>query len=106
MSMQAFYTNVGDIVEGILKKVGLGDDAAKHVGDGAAAILSDFTTKWMSDEKAALLVLAKTFVASVVADPSTFLSAAEQLVVAAASQSLTITIDDARDAIRVHLLAA
>ena len=106
MSIRSFLINVADFFEGVGKKIGLGDKMSADIGNEVAAVLGSFIAKWKEDINQILLANAKPFADGVLNDPSTFLTAAEALLQKSLADGLTVTIDDARDAIRVHVLAA
>lgn len=106
MSIATLLHNIGDIIEGIEKRLGLSDDATKDIRAAGSAILTSFATKWASDSKIALLALAQPYVSKVVADPTTFLAQAEALIEEAASKELQVTVEDVKNALRTALIAA
>lgn len=106
MSISTLLHNIGDIIEGIEKKIGFSDDETKAIRAQGSAVLASFTTKWASDSKLSLLALALPYVDAVKNDPSTFLSQAESLIAAASAKELQITVEDAKDALRTALISA
>lgn len=106
MSLSVFFTNVGDIIEGIEKRLGIADNTAKESADAMAATLSTLTTKLMSDELTAVGKLAEQYVAGVVADPSTFVAASEKLAIDVAAATLSVVKKDVLDVFRVKVIAA
>lgn len=106
MSIATLLHNIGDIIEGFEKKLGISDEDAKAVRAQGAAILSAFATKWATDGKLALLALAAPHVGAIIADPTKFVSEAEAIVSEAANKELQVFIDDAKDALRTALIAS
>lgn len=105
MSIATLLHNLGDIIEGIEKKLGISDDAAKEIRAKGAAVLSSFATQWATDSKLALLAIAQPHVSAVIADPSKFLDEASALIAEAAAKELAVTETDAKNALRTALIA-
>lgn len=105
MTLAVFFHNIGDILEGLEKKLGLADDQTKAIRADGVAVLTAFATKWGTDTGLALLSLGKGFVQAVIADPSTLVAQAELLFTEAVKQELQITLDDAKDALRTILIS-
>lgn len=106
MGLSTLLHNIGDIIEGIEKDLGFSDSEAKAIRAKGAEILSSFTEKWTTDSGLALLAVAQPHVAAVIADPTKFVSEAEAMVSEAAAKELSVTADDAKNALRTALIAA
>lgn len=100
MSIKTLLTNIGDYIEAGLKDIGVSDGAAADVATKAAAGMAAFVSKWSSDEMKLLQVEAVNYLPQ--AKTSGYIAAGETLVADFLAKSITITLDDALDAIRFN----